>query len=109
MLPAGRARRARLPSRHWYGTRVYDPGIDAWHILWSDPVTQFYTRQIGRARGADIVQEGTARERRRRALELHRDHAAIRSTGSASARADGGATWRLQVEFFARRVADTNV
>ena len=44
----------------FYGTtlRVYDPGIDAWHILWSDPVRQFYTRQVGRARGADIVQEG---------------------------------------------------
>src|SRR4029077_18751804 len=44
----------------FYGTtlRVYDPGIDAWHILWSDPVRQFYTRQIGRARGRDIVQVG---------------------------------------------------
>ena len=28
--------------------RIYDPGIDAWHILWSDPVMQFYTRQIYR-------------------------------------------------------------
>ena len=45
----------------FYGTtlRVYDPGLDAWHILWSDPLKQFYTRQIGRARGKDIVQEGT--------------------------------------------------
>ncbi len=44
----------------FYGTtlRVYDPGLDAWHILWSDPVKQLYTRQIGRARGHDIVQEG---------------------------------------------------
>ncbi len=45
----------------FYGTtlRVYDPGLDAWHILWSDPLRQYYTRQIGRAHGADIVQEGT--------------------------------------------------
>jgi len=44
----------------FYGTtlRIYDPGIDAWHILWSDPVRQVYTRQIGRAQGADIVQHG---------------------------------------------------
>lgn len=44
----------------FYGTtlRVYDPGIDAWHILWSDPVRQFYSRQIGRARDSDIVQLG---------------------------------------------------
>src|ERR687891_76516 len=28
----------------FHGTtlRVYDPGIDAWHILWSDPVKQLY-------------------------------------------------------------------
>lgn len=39
--------------------RVYDPGIDAWHILWSDPLRQHYARQIGRAQGADIVQLGT--------------------------------------------------
>jgi hypothetical protein len=45
----------------FYGTtlRVYDPALDAWHILWSDPLKQYYTRQIGRAHGNDIVQEGT--------------------------------------------------
>src|SRR6266540_909207 len=44
----------------FYGTtlRVYDPGLDAWHILWNDPVKQLYVRQLGRARGKDIVQEG---------------------------------------------------
>src|SRR5215216_7301438 len=44
----------------FYGTtlRIYDPGIDAWHIIWSDPVRQYYARQIGRAQGADIVQVG---------------------------------------------------
>ena len=44
----------------FHGTtlRVFDPGLDAWHVLWSDPVKQLYTRQIGRARGDDIVQEG---------------------------------------------------
>src|SRR6266700_5235877 len=45
----------------FYGTtlRIYDPEMDAWHILWSDPLRQFYARQVGRARGRDIVQEGT--------------------------------------------------
>ena len=30
----------------FYGTtlRVYDPALDAWHILWSDPLKQYYTR-----------------------------------------------------------------
>ncbi|MEI7037644.1 hypothetical protein [Fulvimonas yonginensis] len=38
--------------------RVYDPGLDAWHILWSDPLRQYYNRQLGRRHGDAIVQEG---------------------------------------------------
>jgi hypothetical protein len=29
-------------------------------VMWSDPATQNYVRQIGRARGKDIVQERRA-------------------------------------------------
>ncbi len=45
---------------NWYGTtlRIYDPNIDAWRILWSDPANNIFTQQIGRAQGRDIVQEG---------------------------------------------------
>src|SRR5579871_6705401 len=45
----------------FHGTtlRVYDPALDAWHILWSDPLRNYYTRQLGKAEGADIVQMGT--------------------------------------------------
>lgn len=44
----------------FYGTtlRIYDPALDAWHIHWHDPLKQYYPRQIGRARGRDIVQDG---------------------------------------------------
>jgi hypothetical protein len=57
-------------SGNWYGTtlRIYDPNLDAWRILWNDPATDFFTQQIGRARGNDIVQEGQAR--RRHALDI---------------------------------------
>jgi len=43
-----------------YGTtlRIFDPGIGGWHIIWSDPRNQDYSRQIGRAEGKDIVQIG---------------------------------------------------
>jgi hypothetical protein len=64
MIP-DRAHRApdapRLPvAGNWYGTtlRIYDPAIDAWRIQWSDPATNRFLQQIGRADGADIVQEG---------------------------------------------------
>ncbi len=46
---------------NWYGTtlRVYDPTIAAWRIYWIDPARCIFRQQIGRARGPDIVQEGT--------------------------------------------------
>jgi hypothetical protein len=92
----------------FYGTtlRVYDPGIDAWHILWSDPVKQLYMRQIGRARGDDIVQEGVADSGaavRWSFTEITPD--SFHWLGERSL--DGGTTWRLQVEFFARRLQRT--
>jgi hypothetical protein len=90
----------------FYGTtlRVYDPGIDAWHILWSDPVRQVYTRQIGRAQGADIVQLGNndAGEAVRWGFTQIRPDS-FRWTGERSR--DNGKTWQLQAEFFAQRAA----
>jgi hypothetical protein len=90
----------------FHGTtlRIYDPGIDAWHILWSDPLRQYYARQIGRAAGNDIVQEG-----RNDAGETIRwsfrqiTPSSFRWVGERSA--DGGATWQVQAEFFARRIS----
>ena len=90
----------------FHGTtlRVYDPGLDAWHILWSDPLKQYYARQIGRARGRDIVQEGkdaSGTSTRWSFTEITAD--SFHWLGERSP--DGGASWRLQIEFFARRVA----
>src|SRR5215831_11549869 len=89
----------------FYGTtlRVYDPGIDAWHILWSDPLKQRYRRQIGRAHGDDIVQEGnddTGAAVRWSFTEI--TPTSFRWRGERSP--DGGANWQLQAEYFARRV-----
>ncbi|MBS0535816.1 MAG: hypothetical protein JSR72_17320 [Proteobacteria bacterium] len=88
----------------FYGStlRVYDPGLDAWHIHWSDPLKQLYTRQIGRAHGADIVQLGEADgvHIRWRFTDITPD--SFRWRGERSA--DGGATWFLQADFRATRV-----
>jgi hypothetical protein len=45
---------------NWYGStlRIYDLELDAWRILWSDPATNVFTQQVGRAQGSDIVQTG---------------------------------------------------
>jgi hypothetical protein len=94
----------------FYGTtlRVYDPGLDAWHILWIDPVKQLYTRQVARARGDDIVQEGVADNGaavRWSFTEITPD--SFHWLGERSL--DGGASWHLQAEFFARRVKRSRI
>lgn len=89
----------------FHGTtlRVYDPGLDAWHILWSDPLKQYYTRQIGRACGKDIVQDGKLEDGtliRWSFTDITPD--TFHWLGERSR--DGGTSWQLQAEFFARRV-----
>ena len=88
----------------FFGTtlRVYDPGLDAWHILWSDPLKQYYTRQIGRAKGADIVQEGTNDQGdaiRWSFTEITSD--SFHWIGECKMNDDDG--WQRQAEFFAKR------
>jgi hypothetical protein len=89
----------------YYGTtlRVYDPGLDAWHILWSDPLTQTYRRQLARARGRDIVQEGrdeaTGAHVRWSFTEITPN--SFRWLGEAS---PDGMAWTLLADFRAKRV-----
>jgi hypothetical protein len=90
----------------FYGTtlRIYDPGIDAWHILWSDPLRQFHARQVGRAHGLDIVQEGTdATGVPIRWTFTDITPNSFRWLGERSD--DGGRTYWLQAEFLATRVS----
>jgi hypothetical protein len=108
------------PRRQWssdplangerFGTtlRVYDPRIDAWHIQWTEPVTQAYLTMIGRRQGDDIVQLATDKAGNQRRWSFSDiTPNSFRWRGEVSL--DGGATWRLQVEFLARRVALTQV
>jgi hypothetical protein len=90
----------------FYGTtlRIYDPTLDAWHILWSDPLRQFYTRQIGRAQGNDIVQIGkndAGEAVRWRFTEITPN--SFHWIGERSR--NEGANWELQAEYFARRIS----
>lgn len=98
-------RRASGYPAQMFGTtlRVYDPGIDAWHIIWSDPVKQYYSRQTGRADGKDIVQTGTdarGENVRWRFTEITND-----SFHWIGEHAADGQRWQTEVEFFARRVS----
>ena len=90
----------------FHGTtlRIYDPGLDAWHILWSDPLRAYFARQVGRARGDGIVQDGSndAGEATRWSFS-DITPTSFRWRGERSR--DGGATWQLQADFALRRVA----
>lgn len=110
MVPHRAEREPDAPPRqlpvtgNWYGTtlRVYDPEIDAWHILWTNPARMFHARQIGRARGADIVQEGRHESGALMRWSFTRiKPESFHWLGEISA--DNGANWRLQVEVLARR------
>lgn len=107
LIPARGVQRAEPPTwGEFYGTtlRVYDPGIAAWHIIWTDPLMQTYRRMIGRARGNDIVQDGEDET----GAAVRWSFTAITPDSfrwPAERSPDGGATWRLLAEYLARRVA----
>lgn len=89
----------------FYGTtlRVWDPAIDAWHILWTDPLRQVYRRMMGRLEGVDIVQEGedeNGTQVRWKFTEITADSFHWIAERAAS----DGARWQRLVDFFARRV-----
>ncbi len=104
--PRGELRRGDAAAHvNSYGTtlRVYDPGIDAWQIQWTDPVTRNFLHMIGRGQGDDIVQLGTGPDRTLiRWIFCDITPTSFRWRGESSA--GQTAPWRLNVEFAARRV-----
>jgi hypothetical protein len=90
---------------NWYGTtfRYFDPMIGAWRAFWFNPDDGFRAELIARRRGKDILQEGH-----------FPDGTPIRWTYSditpdscywrGERMEPDGKTWRLQVEFHARRI-----
>lgn len=107
MIPRLRDRKPGIDplpgAGNWYGTtlRIYDPGIDAWRILWSDPANNFFTQQTGRARGPDIVQEGPdPRGGHMRWMFSEIQQASFHWTAECS---PDKKTWRKEVDIHARR------
>jgi hypothetical protein len=104
--PRGQQRQGdAAPNSNVYGTtlRVYDPRIDAWHVQWTDPVTQSYLSMIGRRVGGGIVPFGKSPDGnliRWSFSEITQE--SFRWRGEVSV--DSGATLGLDVEFLARRV-----
>jgi hypothetical protein len=105
IVPTRGARNGAPGKGNRYGAtlRVYDPGADTWRVTWTNAVTNVQTCLTGSRRGEEIFQEGSQEDGslvRWVFSDMNPD--SFRWTGLAST--DGGATWRKQVEFFARRV-----
>ena len=108
MIPRREQRTPATPplpiAGNWYGTtlRVFDPSLAAWRILWTDPATNNFVRQIGRADGGDIVQEGehvNGTAMRWRFTKI--TPASFHWIGEFMR--DEGGPWERQVEVFAAR------
>lgn len=105
IVPKRSARSGSLPRKgNRYGTtiRFYDPASDTWQITWINPVSGAVNRLAARKEGESIIQLGTDPDgtmRRWCFVDMTKDR--FRWTGEASK--DGGRTWRLEAEFFARR------
>jgi hypothetical protein len=106
IMPGRNARHSGLsPEQNMYGTtlRVWDPSIAAWRITYINPITGQRDELIGRRLGSDIIQVGA-----------HRDGTPIRWNftniapdsfhWTGEALEPDGATWRLEGEFYARRI-----
>ena len=82
--------------------RVYDPEDRVWRVTWVDPVRRNRVQLEARKVGADIVQLGTnAKGESRRWIfsDIAQNSFTWRGEGSQ----DGGQTWGLYAEYFARR------
>lgn len=107
MPPRGARPRPRAAIGNRYGTtiRVYDPAHRVWRITWINPVTGKHNRLTGLQRDGEIVQNGVDDDgslMRWRFIDIRPD--AFRWLGESSV--DGGASWRLAVEFLARRTSE---
>ena len=89
---------------NWYGTtlRIYDPQLRAWRILWSDPATSFFTQQLGRAEGGDIVQTGD--DPRGGLMRWTFSEIGQESFHWTAEHATDARNWRLEVSIQAHRV-----
>jgi len=106
IMPARVARPPQDPAVNMYGTtlRSWDPALRAWRIQWTNPAHNHSETQIGRRVGEEIVQIG-ARPDGQATRWRFTDIAPDRFHWIGEALAPDGATWQIEGEFLARRVA----
>ncbi len=96
-------------NRYSTTLRIYDPSVDAWHILWVNPPNGVILRQTARKVGDEIVQMGELAPDGQQNRWVYRDITPNSFRWCNEHSADGGKTWELVQEMLARRLgAGTN-
>jgi hypothetical protein len=95
----------REPGNRYSTTlRVYDPKIDAWHILWINPPSATIVRQLAREVGDQIIQTGDPNGDGTQSRWVYRDITSD-SFRWCDEKTTDGEIWTLVKEMHARRIA----
>lgn len=84
--------------------RVYDPKIDAWHIIWINPPSGTIVRQLARKVGDAIIQMGSIDETGALSRWVYRDIAPSKFRWCNERSKDNGASWNIVQEMHATRL-----
>ena len=90
-------------NRYSTTLRVYDPTIDAWHIIWINPPSGTVVRQIGRTVGNEIVQLGMVDAGGTLSRWVYRDIGPASFRWCNEKSLDNGISWKLTQEMLAKR------
>ena len=98
---------AQMRGFHGTTIRFYDPRVDVWRSTWLDPLNGRVRRFLGRPVQDTIVLEGLDEDPRERWSFRDITPDSFRWTGEQSV--DGGHTWTIDDEMFARRRVSPNL
>jgi hypothetical protein len=92
-------------NRYSTTMRIYDPALDAWHILWMNPPNGVILRQLGRRSGNEIVQMSEPDANGELTRWVYRDITRDSFRWCSERSKDDGLHWQLVQEMRARRVS----
>jgi hypothetical protein len=91
-------------NRYSTTLRMYDPSIDAWHIIWANPSGGRIIRQIGKEVGDEIIQLSDPDARGMLSRWVYRHITLASFTWYNERSEDNGQSWRIVQEMRATRV-----
>lgn len=91
-------------NRYSTTLRVYDPRIDAWHIVWINPPGGYVVRQLARKVGDEIIQLADVDASGSLRRWVYRDIASNSFRWCNEKSIDQGKSWLLTQEMHASRV-----